>query len=116
MATAYAFPWSMRLETVAVSSLRRISCLSMWVEVSVRLLQEGLLKDPECRGYPPGLPQWRSQGRDWPPDALIRTANAGYTVRPPPRTQEDLVGRKVGPATALPQTGGALRNALPGQA
>ena len=73
-------------------------------------------RDPECRGYSPGLPQWRSQGCDWPPDALIRTANAGYTVCPPPRTQEDPAGRKAGPATALPQRGGALRNALPGQA
>ena len=41
MATAYAFPRSMRSETVAVSPLGRISCLSTWVAVSVRLLQEG---------------------------------------------------------------------------
>lgn len=27
---------------------------------------EGVERDPECRGYPPGLPQWRSQGCDWP--------------------------------------------------
>ena len=41
MATVYAFPWNMRSETVADSPHGRISCLSTWAEVSVRLSQEG---------------------------------------------------------------------------
>lgn len=41
MATAYAFPWNMRSETVAVSPHGRISCLSTLAEVSVRLSQKG---------------------------------------------------------------------------
>ena len=41
MATVYALPWNMRSETVADSPHGRISCLSTWAEVSVRLSQEG---------------------------------------------------------------------------
>ena len=36
---------------------------------------------------------------------------AGHTAHPPPRTEENPVGRKA----ALPQMGGAFRNKLPGQ-
>lgn len=63
MATVYAFPRSMRSETVAVSPLGRISCLSTWVAVSVRLLQEesGLRADGRLylrarAGGSPGVP------------------------------------------------------------